>query len=219
MNRTSTYLPDSERATSDTTSRWELADLALRSLDASWDHARWATLPADGNRYEVIDGVLYMTTAPSAFHQWIIRQIVRVFFQQIDDRGVGVTLWAPIGVFMPGCDPVQPDIVVIRASGLDIIHDRRIFGAPALIVEVLSPSNADVDTATKRAVYARAGVQEYWIVRPATRDLLICTRPDPALEDYLQSDYIAPDAELRSSTLPLQTPVARFFADAPDTTL
>ncbi len=44
-------------------------ELALRSHDATWDRARWETLPDDGNRYEVIGGVLYMSTAPSFFHQ------------------------------------------------------------------------------------------------------------------------------------------------------
>src|SRR5262245_46674119 len=91
-----------------------LPELVLRSPEADWDRARWETLPDDGNRYEVIDGVLYMTTAPSSFHQWIIRQIVRVLFQQIDDASIGITTWAPIGLFMPGCDPVQPDILVVR---------------------------------------------------------------------------------------------------------
>jgi Uma2 family endonuclease len=200
-------------------SRWEIPDLMLRSADATWDRVRWETLPVDGNRYEVIDGVLYMTTAPSAFHQWIIRQIVRVLFQQVDDSGVGITLWAPIGLFMAGCDPVQPDIVVIRADALDIIHDRRINGVPALIVEVLSPSNADFDTTIKRSAYARTGVPEYWIVRPASRDVLVCSRPDTGLGEYLQSDHIARDDELHSPTLPINVQVDRFFADAPDTTL
>ena len=67
-----------------------LPELALRSHDAAWDRTRWEQLPEDGNRYEVIDGVLYMTTAPSYFHQWIIRQIVRILFTHIDDAGVGL---------------------------------------------------------------------------------------------------------------------------------
>lgn len=54
--------------------------LALRSHDATWDRTRWAELPDDGNRYEVIGGVLYMSTAPTFFHQWIIRQIARALF-------------------------------------------------------------------------------------------------------------------------------------------
>src|SRR4029078_2363463 len=104
--------------------------LVLRSPAATLDYARWEQLPDDGNRYEVIDGVLYMTTAPSYFHQWITRQVSLALIEQLDRSGFGLTTWAPIGLFMPGCDPVQPDIVMIQTSDLDIIHDRRIFGVP-----------------------------------------------------------------------------------------
>ncbi len=197
----------------------DLPELTLRSCDAIWDRAKWELLPDDGNRYEIIDGVLYMTTAPSAFHQWIIRQIFLALYQSIDSVGVGVTLWSPIGLFMPGCEPVQPDLIVIRSTDISIIHDRRIFGVPALIIEVLSPSNADKDTDTKRKAYARAGLPEYWIVRPSSRDVLVCTGPDAALGDYTQSQLVAPDAELVSPTLPLRVAVDTFFAGAPDTTV
>jgi Uma2 family endonuclease len=191
----------------------------LRSADAAWDRAKWEQLPDDGNRYEVIDGVLYMTTAPSAFHQWILRQMFVALYQQIDSMGVGLTFWSPMGVFMPGCDPVQPDLLVIRTADLSIIHDRRVYGVPALLIEVLSPSNAEKDTEIKRKAYAQAGVPEYWIVRPATRDVLMYTEPDDALGDYVQSQRVAPDAELVSPTLPVHVQVASFFAGAPDTTL
>lgn len=197
----------------------ELPELMLRSADATWNRARWEQLPDDGNRYEVIDGVLYMTTAPSFFHQWIIRQITRMLFAQIDDTGVGITLWSPIGVFMSGCDPVQPDLLVILTTDLGIIRDRRIDGVPALLIEVLSPGNAAKDTDTKRKAYARAGLPEYWIVRPASRDVLVYTSPDVALGDYSLSHKILPDDELISPTLPIRTAISGFFAGAPDTTL
>ena len=197
----------------------DLPELMLRSADATWDRAKWEQLPDDGNRYEVIDRVLYMTTAPSAFHQWILRQIIRILYAQIDDTNIGITFWSPMGVFMPGCDPVQPDLLVIRTSDLSIIHDRRVYGVPALLIEVLSPSNAEKDTEIKRKAYAQAGVPEYWIVRPATRDVLVYTDPDDALGDYVQSQRVAPDAELVSPTLPVRAQIASFFAGAPDTTL
>jgi Uma2 family endonuclease len=196
-----------------------LPELALRSHTTDWNRERWEQLPDDGNRYEVIDGVLFMTTAPSSFHQWIIRQITLALVGQIDRSKIGLTLFSPIGLFMPGCDPVQPDIVVVRKEDIGMLHDRRIFGVPALLVEVLSPSNADVDMEIKRGAYARAGVPEYWIVRPATRDALVCSRPDPVLGNYLQSDHVASDEELRSPTLPFRAAIADFFADAPDTTI
>src|SRR5262249_5258051 len=108
---------------------------------------------------------------------------------------------------MPGCDPVQPDVVFIRAADLGSFHDRHIYGVPALLVEVLSPSNADVDLDTQRKAHARAGVPEYWIARPAT------------LDDYTQTHLVATSADLVSPTLPVRAAVATFFAGAPDTTV
>lgn len=78
------------------------ADLLLRSPEGGWDRARWEALGDDGKRYEVIDGVLYMSTAPRPMHQLVSRLTQRQLFAQIDDRGVGLTLSAPIGLFMPG---------------------------------------------------------------------------------------------------------------------
>ncbi len=196
-----------------------LPELTTRSLDAGWNYARWLQLPANDNRYEVIDGVLYMTTVPSFFHQWIIRQICLLLIDQIDRPGIGLTTWSPIGLLMPGCDPVQPDIVVVRAEDRGMIYDRRINGVPALIVEVLSPGNAEKDTAIKRAAYARAGLPEYWIVRPSERDVLVLSQPDPALGDYLSASVFSTAGELVSPTLPLRAAVAGFFAGSPDETV
>lgn len=195
-----------------------LPELVLRSPDANWNRARWEELPEDGNRYEVIDGVLYMSTAPSSFHQWVVRQIVLALVEQVDRTGAGLTLFASIGVFMPGCDPVQPDVLVVRAGDLDMFRERRIFGVPALLVEVLSPANPELDTQIKRAAYARAGVLEYWNVRPSSRDVLVCARPDPSLGDYVQVRLFGAPDELVSPMLPVRTPVAGFFAGAPDPT-
>lgn len=196
-----------------------LPELVTRSPGASWSYARWLKLPADGNRYEVIDGVLYMTTAPSFFHQWIASRIIRALQAQLEDSGVGIVAFAPIGLLMPGCDPVQPDIVVVRSEGRGMIYDRRINGVPALIVEVVSPSNAAQDTEIKRAAYARAGLPEYWIVRPEERDVLVLSRPDPPAGEYRQELAVAPAGELASPTLPFRAAIAGFFAGSPDETV
>lgn len=194
-------------------------DLALRSLDAGWDYTRWSQLPDDGHRYEVIDGVLSITTAPSFFHQWIVSRVVRQLQAQVEDSGVGVVAFAPIGLLMPGCDPVQPDIVVVHSSDRGMIYDRRINGVPSLIVEVVSPSNSTQDTEIKRGAYARAGLPEYWIVRPAERDALVLSRPDANLGDFLQVTHVPSNGELTSATLPFRAPIAQFFAGSPDETL
>lgn len=190
-------------------------DLMLQSADATWDRARWEQLGDDGKRYEVIDGVLYMSTAPRPVHQLVSRLTQRQLFSQIDDRGLGITLAAPIGLFMPGCDPVQPDLLVIRTENLDMIQPEGIEGIPALVVEILSPSNRNHDLVTKRAAYARANVPEYWIFRPQERDVLVHSAPEPTTGMYLQVTHIPPDSELISPTLPFRAPVAAFFPHLP----
>ena len=196
-----------------------LPELTLRSHDATWNRARWEALPADGNRYEVLDGVLYMSTAPSFFHQWVVRQTLLALHEQIDRPGLGTTIMAPIGVFMPGCEPVQPDLLVVAAADREIIRAGRIEGVPALIVEVQSPSSVGYDDRVKRQAYARAGVPEYWIVRPARRDVLLCSRSDATLGDFAQTRLVAPGEELVSPTLTVRLPVDTLFANAPDATL
>lgn len=194
-------------------------ELVLRSAHDNWNYARWETLSDDGNRYEVIDGVLYMTTAPSFFHQWISGRLMRLLGIPFEDQGLGYYITAPIGLLMPGCDPVQPDFMLIRRANASIIHDQRVRGVPDLIVEVLSPSNPEQDTDIKRGAYARAGLPEYWIVRPATRDVLVCWQPEQSHGNFAQSRLVASDVTLTGATLPIQVRVADLFEGAPDTTL
>ncbi len=63
-------------------------ELVLRSLNGDWNYARWEALGDDGNRYEVIDGVLYMTTAPSFFHQWIVQRLAELVGVPLQRQGV-----------------------------------------------------------------------------------------------------------------------------------
>ncbi len=187
-------------------------ELVLHSAEANWDRERWDELPDDGNRYEIIDGVLYMSTAPSLFHQWISGQIQRLLYRQIDERGLGLTFGAPVGLFMPGCDPVQPDVMVLRIEDQALILERRAETIPLLLVEILSPSNSQHDLVLKRRAYARAGVPEYWVIRPQERDLLLHSEPEPASGQFLRVQRVAPDDELVSVTLPIRTPLAVLFS-------
>ena len=196
-----------------------LPHLVLRSLDRGWDYARWETLPLDGNRYEVLDGVLYMTTSPSNYHQWIDSRLMRLVGFPLEDLGIAYSFIAPIGLLIPGAQPAQPDFLLIRHERAEIISEGRIRGVPDLIAEILSPSNPELDTATKLGIYARAGVPEYWIVRPATRDLLLYCEPNRVNGTYARETLIAADGRVQSPTLPIDFAVAALFDGAPDTTL
>jgi Uma2 family endonuclease len=99
------------------------------------------------------------------------------------------------------------------------LSDRRIRGVPDLIAEVLSPGNAEQDTKIKRAAYAQAGIPEYWIVRPDTREVLRCSQPDAVLGDYAQTTLLGSTRQLMAATLPMRVSVTDLFAGAPDTTL
>ena len=80
-----------------------LPTITLRSLDAGWNYERWEReLPDDGNRYEVIEGILYTTTAPSYFHQWIVRRLDRYIGVPLEQQELAYAATAPIGVLMPG---------------------------------------------------------------------------------------------------------------------
>lgn len=187
-------------------------ELQMRSTDASWCYEKWERLPDDGNRYEVIDGVLYMSTAPSFWHQQSVGLLHEYVGIPLRRQGVALVVMAPIGLIMPGADPVQPDFMLIRSERRGIIaEDGRVRGVPDLIAEVLSLSHPELDTVVKRAVYARAGVPEYWILRPETRDVLVYSEPDETLADFTSLRRFSVDSELVSPTLPIRVAVAALF--------
>lgn len=192
-------------------------DVFLQSPNASWCYDKWALLPDDGNRYEVINGVLYMSTAPGFSHQRSVMRLDREVGVPLEARGIAIAAAAPIGLLMEGADPVQPDFLLIRKERISIIsEDGRIRGVPDLIAEVLSPSHPELDTVVKRAAYARAGVPEYWILRPASRDVLVCWLPEADLGDFTQVRLFGTDEMLESSTMPIHVSVASLFEPVSD---
>lgn len=131
----------------------------------SWTYEDWLRLPDDGFRYEVLDGVLYMTPPPAIKHQRASLRLARRMGTFAEERNLGEVLIAPCGVRLPTQPvPVQPDILFVSAARQDIVGEQYVEGAPDLVVEVLSPSNWPYDRTEKFQAYLTAGVQEYWIV-------------------------------------------------------
>jgi Uma2 family endonuclease len=138
----------------------------------TWRYEDLFTLPDDGRRYEIIEGELYEMPAPNLAHAKVIANLITMLIP-ILTRLSGWWLTAPLDVFFQGADPVQPDIVAVLPGWQGSQSQRGLEGAPDLVVEVLSPSNRGHDLLTKRALYARGGVREYWIVDPEARTLEI----------------------------------------------
>ncbi|HEV2653459.1 MAG TPA: Uma2 family endonuclease, partial [Ktedonobacteraceae bacterium] len=78
---------------------------------------------------------------------------------------------APVDVRLNASTIVQPDVLVILNAHLERIAEKRVLGAPDLVVEVASPTTKEHDRYKKRITYALAGVPEYWIVDPTERNV------------------------------------------------
>ena len=123
----------------------------------------------EGERAELIDGQLYALASPSRIHQEIIIELTYHFQHYIkSNKGNCKIYTAPFAVNLNANDQtfVEPDISVICDP--DKLSDRGCEGAPDLVIEVVSPSSRRMDYIRKMALYADAGVREYWIVDPAT---------------------------------------------------
>jgi len=129
----------------------------------------YEALPADGRRYEIHEGELSVTPAPSPRHQRIIGKLYKVLDQHVNARGLGEILFAPLDVILGETTVVQPDLVYPDTTRLSLVSGRGIEGPPTLVVEILSPATTIIDRSTKRQLYARHGVPYYWIVDPEAR--------------------------------------------------
>ena len=132
-------------------------------------YKEYEALPADGRRYEIHEGELSVTPAPSPHHQMVSRNLFRFLDHHVRSRRLGEVLFAPVDVILSETIIVQPDLVYLDRERLGVISRRGIEGAPTLVVEILSPSTTVIDRSTKRQLYARSGVPFYWLVDPESR--------------------------------------------------
>ena len=122
----------------------------------------------EGQRAELIDGVIYDMTPPSRIHQKLIGELHFTIRNYIKSNNGDCDIYpAPFAVFVNANDEtyVEPDISVICDKNK--LDDRGCNGAPDFIIEIVSPSSRKMDYRTKMTLYADAGVREYWIVDPA----------------------------------------------------
>jgi len=121
-------------------------------------------LPSDGNRYEIIDGNLVVTPAPSWSHQDAVGLLYSRIAAYLAAHPVGHVLFAPADVVFADNTVVEPDVFVVPLVGGRKPHSWEQVGRLLLVVEVLSPSSARTDRVDKRDLYKREAVTEYWIV-------------------------------------------------------
>jgi Uma2 family endonuclease len=131
----------------------------------------YEALPADGRRYELHEGELSVTPAPSPKHQQVSANLFVALRQHASARRLGEVLYSPIDCILADVTVVQPDIIYVEAGRLSIITSRGVEGPPNLVVEILSPSTIQIDRGAKFQLYARHGITYYWIVDPEGRSI------------------------------------------------
>src|SRR3712207_1185901 len=166
-------------------------------------------LPEDRNRYEIIDGELFVTPAPSVVHQRAVLRLALRLVPYLEAGRIGEAIIAPADVEIADDTMVDPDLFVVPPIVGRPPHSWTEAERLLLVVEVLSPTTARVDRVRKRALYARARVPEYWIVDVDAR-VVERWRPDDARPEVL-SDRLEwrPDAE--RTPLPIDLPA--YFAE------
>jgi Uma2 family endonuclease len=150
-------------------------------MDASlrWRSSDLQLFPENGKRYEIIDGELFVSTAPRYEHQRACKNIGRA----LDTWSMQTRLGEPVigpGIIFADDDDVIPDIVWISRERRDELlgPDGHFHDAPELVVEVLSfpGSNEKRDREAKLKLYSRRGVKEYWIVNWMMRQIEVYRR-------------------------------------------
>jgi Uma2 family endonuclease len=159
-------------------------------------------------RYEIINGELVVSPAPSADHGQIIIRLIAAFWRIIDRDKLGRIWTAPGDVELGAHNIFQPDIYFVAQARRGIVKGR-VLGSPDLAIEVVSPSSRRRDYVAKRAQYETMGVKEYWIVDPMRRSVTVLV-----LENGVYVSDDAGDGFARSTIVPgVEVEVFPLFED------
>jgi Uma2 family endonuclease len=159
--------------------------MAMPAQPTEWTVEMVRGLPDDGNRYEVIDGELFVTPAPSVAHQRAVLELALLVAPYVRAHRIGEALIAPADVIVYGPRKfVQPDLFVVPLVNGAPMRAWTEVGRLLLAVEVLSPSTEHTDRARKGTLYREKGVPEYWIVDIEARTVER-RRPDDTPDEIL----------------------------------
>ena len=145
--------------------------------DVRFTYEDYLSVPeGSSERFEIIDGELFVTPTPRFRHQQVVMNVSRILSTLVLEHGLGEVVASPITVRLADDSVTEPDVVFLGLDRLGIIEGGRIHGAPDLVVEVLSASNSGYDRGLKRRKYMSSGVPELWIL-DADEDTVEVWRP------------------------------------------
>ena len=163
-----------------------------------------------GERYELIGGALFVNPAPIPLHQIVSGNLMLHLELHVRASKLGRVIAAP-GLHVDERTYVVPDIVFVAKEREAIIGPSNIVAAPDLVCEVLSPGTRRNDQVAKRALYARIGVRECWLVDPDARTVIVLALESGSFDEVPFGD----DGAIVSRVLPsLRLTLADVFEDA-----
>jgi len=168
-------------------------------------------MPEDGNRYEVMEGELFVSRAPGLPHQLVAGNIHYQLRTYLENNPIGRVIATP-GLVLSPYSGVIPDLVFYsHARGEEIIANDRLNAAPEIVIEILSPGSENIsrDRIAKRQLYARHDVSEYWIVDSENRSVEVYRLANQCLE---LAALLGIDDEVTSPSLPgFACPLLKIF--------
>lgn len=120
----------------------------------------------EGTRYQLLDGEMILAPSPTLKHQSLLANLHRLVYSFVAEADLGRVWFAPLDVIHSEHDVAQPYLMFVSNERAEIVTQANVQGAPDLVVEILSPSTVGYDQGYKRALYARHGVSECWLVDP-----------------------------------------------------
>ena len=170
--------------------------------------------PDDGRRHELIDGEHYVTPSPNTRHQRLSLRLTTSLSNYLESHPVGELFVAPFDVVMSLFDVVEPDLLLIAADQAHLLTKKHFRGAPALVVEIVSPGTRHCDRRLKRDLFSRAGVREYWMVDPKTSTIAVFRRAKAGDLPLAATVHASANDTLTSPLLPaFSLDVSHLFRD------
>ena len=177
-----------------------------------WTAEMLNDLPDDGCRYEVIDGELFVTPAPSVVHQRAVSRLFMLIAPYAVRLGLD-PLVAPTAVRFSHVREVQPDVLVAPAPrDRKLLPKMKSVGTLLLAAEILSPGSRRTDRYEKRRLYQDENVRDYWIVDTDSRVIERWT-PGATAPDMLPSTV---EWQPLPQHAPLVIDVVQYFRDVFD---
>jgi len=132
---------------------------------------------------QLIDGLVVKEPSPRYGHQAVVGQLFLRMATYVNERRIGRVILAPFDVVLANHQVLQPDIMFVSNQRLHLLRENGLFGAPDLVVEVLSASSRLYDEGRKRELYFEHGCLEMWIVDPDDLTVVLSVRGETGWED------------------------------------